>query len=1070
MKKQLFCLMSIIALMLMVPTVLRAADYVPRIVAGVVKADSWTLNNNKEGVYQLEVKEGGQLVQLNEGQDKFLAPLGGAVYQDGTMYGIHFKQEYDPYDQANTYTIYNVAYDMQTWQRTKGVALSNMYGNLISSCGITHDPVTGKNYGIFYNFNMSYQVINRKLATIDFLDCEQSGAPKKEIIGIVETPFAAIAAADNGLLYGVGQDGYLYVIDKVMDEGANSVTVYPLGDLGIEDISTNPSSMAFDPRTKKLYWSYVSTSYKSYLYEISYTLGQPIKATKVMDVPDNAYLVNMYIAPTQAGAPEKATDLALAFEGEKLTGNVQFTMPTQTQDGDALTGALQYVITANGTQVATGSADAGTPVVKEVTVPKSGDTEIRVIVKNGDIAGDFTRVIQYIGHDTPQAVTNVHLSYNTASGNAELTWDAPTQGLHGKTLTQTNLRYKVVRQPANQVVAEATMETSFREPLSNVGELQSYSYEVTAINGEFVSEAATSNAIVLGDALEMPFTETFTTDAGFNRFTVIDANNDGKKWARFHKYYSYSGTTVDAAAITAHSTNADDDWLMTPVLRMDRGSRYSMSFEAKKAYGDAKYDQKVEVWFGQGDDPAAYTKLADVDVAEVEFEKHELELVPESDGNFRVALHAVSKAGSDQLLVTNVKIAAPLAGTAPADLTEMTITAGEKGALTATVTVTTPTTNVRGDALTSITKVVVLNEKDQVVGTTENPAVGQQCTIACTGLKNGFNTLTALAYNGENAGPKTKKEAFIGVDRPNVPENVNLYDNGTEAMISWTAPTTGYFGRYINPEALNYHLFTISNDGYADIYKENITSPYNTGDKTNEGDQHLLYYALCAESVAGDGPIVATNSLVVGAPYPMPFMETFSGGLHTNQFVWFEGENFDKNFTLQADAVDDDNATLTFTPNYATAGVFSTGKIAMDPQATDPVLTFWHKAKAGDEGTSLLVFIDRLPQNTLTHVVNVDYAKETEDGWQQIEVDLKPFQQYPYIVLRFGFVSTSTNYTPIKIDGIRVFDKSNDAISSLQTKHVDSQRCYTLDGRMVRIGSQLPKGIYIVGGKKTVVK
>jgi hypothetical protein len=38
-------------------------------VAGVVKADSWTLNNNKEGVYQLEVKEGGQLVQLNEGQD-----------------------------------------------------------------------------------------------------------------------------------------------------------------------------------------------------------------------------------------------------------------------------------------------------------------------------------------------------------------------------------------------------------------------------------------------------------------------------------------------------------------------------------------------------------------------------------------------------------------------------------------------------------------------------------------------------------------------------------------------------------------------------------------------------------------------------------------------------------------------------------------------------------------------------------------------------------------------------------------------------------------------------------------
>ena len=55
------------------------------IIAGVVKADSWTLGNNKEGIYRLEVKEDGQLVQLNADRDVLLAPLGGAVYQDGTM-------------------------------------------------------------------------------------------------------------------------------------------------------------------------------------------------------------------------------------------------------------------------------------------------------------------------------------------------------------------------------------------------------------------------------------------------------------------------------------------------------------------------------------------------------------------------------------------------------------------------------------------------------------------------------------------------------------------------------------------------------------------------------------------------------------------------------------------------------------------------------------------------------------------------------------------------------------------------------------------------------------------------
>ena len=89
-----------------------AANYVPKIIAGVVKADSWTLGNNKEGIYQLEVKEGGSLTRLVERTDPYMAPLGGAVYKDGTMYGIHFHAEWDPYEQKQTYTIYNVAYDI----------------------------------------------------------------------------------------------------------------------------------------------------------------------------------------------------------------------------------------------------------------------------------------------------------------------------------------------------------------------------------------------------------------------------------------------------------------------------------------------------------------------------------------------------------------------------------------------------------------------------------------------------------------------------------------------------------------------------------------------------------------------------------------------------------------------------------------------------------------------------------------------------------------------------------------------------------------------------------------------
>lgn len=1034
-----------------------AADYVPKIIAGVVKADSWTTNNAKAGIYQLEAVPGGTLTQLSEGNDVFLAPLGGAVYVDGTMKGIHFKQEWDPYLSANSYTVYHVEYDMATWQRTKAVAMDNTYANLIATSGITHDPVTGQDYGIFYNFNLDMQVLGRKLATIDF----SKDRPSKSIIDNVETLFAAITATTGGFIYGVGQDGYLYIIDKT------DATLYPLADLGITDISTYPSSMTCDPRTGKLYWSYVTTAMKSVLYEITPTIGS-VSATKVMDVPDNAYLVNLYIAPTKEGAPTAASGLVVDFEGERTTGTVAFTMPELDQDGQPLTGELTYIIRANGESVATGKGTPTEAVSTEVTVPKSGDTEVSVVVTNDKGESLPVKENLYIGRDTPQPVTDLHLIYNMATGKAELTWTAPTTGIHDKELTAANLSYQVTRQPGDVQVATGIKETSFSEPLDNTGDLKSYYYEVTPVNGDMMGEAKSSNTIVLGDALVPPFFENFTTQAGFDRFTVVDANNDGKTWERFHKYYSYSGTTVDAASITASYSTADDDYLLTPVLRLERGSRYALTFVARKSYSPASYDQKMEVLLGEGDDFSTYQKIGTYDIDDVNDMTFEEEVVPAADGLYRIAFHAISNAKSDQLLLSSIKLAAPMAGTAPKAVTDIVITAGEKGALTAIVSITAPSQNIRDEELTAITKIDVLDKNGQVVGTIANPAPGQPCTIECTGLQNGFNTLTVVAYVDENAGEKTAKEAFIGVDRPAAPSNVLLTDNGSTAVLSWTPPTTGYYGYYINPDALKYNLYTISDDGYADPFKDDITQPYDTQEPTNSGDQKLLYFALDAESAAGYGPLEASNSLVVGEAYPLPFQETFSKGLHSNQFVWFEGEEFSKNFTIIGDkSADDDNAALAFTPNYSTFGIFSTGKISI-AEAQEPAFSFWYYAEA-EEKASLLVYIDKLPQGQLTSVADIDYTTETESGWKKVEVDLTPFMASPYVILRFGMVSVSENYTPVIIDNIQVYDKKATGIHGVESGKREPSSVYDLQGRKLTSGSSLSKGVYIIGGKKVII-
>ena len=186
---------------------------------------------------------------------------------------------------------------MTTWERVKAVALSTMDRNYISSCGMAHDPVTGKNYGIFYNFNMNWQVVDRKLASIDF----STNTPTRTIVGTASIPMAAIAFSDQGVLYGVGQEGWLYAISTSNPGAIGEIEVFPMGDLGIDNISTNPSTMTYDKRTGKFYWAVVLNNQKSYIYEINPTIGQ-VSATQLMQLPDNSWLVNMEVIEQQETA------------------------------------------------------------------------------------------------------------------------------------------------------------------------------------------------------------------------------------------------------------------------------------------------------------------------------------------------------------------------------------------------------------------------------------------------------------------------------------------------------------------------------------------------------------------------------------------------------------------------------------------------------------------------------------------------------------------------------------------------------------------------------------------------
>lgn len=107
-----------------------------------------------------------------------------------------------------------------------------------------------------------------------------------------------------------------------------------------------------------------------------------------------------------------------------------------------------------------------------------------------------------VGVDQPMPAENVSLRVD--GGEATLSWTAPTAGKNGGYVG--NLTYRVERNDG-VVVAEATTETSLTG--LQKGKYSLTEYKVTAANESGAASAATSNSVILGDALAMPFKESF---------------------------------------------------------------------------------------------------------------------------------------------------------------------------------------------------------------------------------------------------------------------------------------------------------------------------------------------------------------------------------------------------------------------------------------------------------------------------------------------------------------------------------------------------------------------------------
>lgn len=680
-------------------------------------------------------------------------------------------------------------------------------------------------------------------------------------------------AAGPDALYEISWPGKLFTVDK-----ATGATTLVTDKVYARSYANQGQSSAIDYATNTLYISFMDGKWNAHVDKFDLNTNTPIQGFDF--AAGGSTMMGLYIPATEPGAPAAPTGIAYS------DGKLHFVAPSKTySSGEGLSGDLTAYITVDK-QEKTFTVTAGQPASLDLPL-EAGFHEVFVQVGN-EAGRSQERVTRpFIGQDVPSAVDS--LAFNTDDGkNMSLTWAAPKTSVNGGPVDDANVNYRVVRMPDGVVVAEGLKETKFSEPIPETH--LRYYYEVTAFNGDAEGETAQSNVVPAGSVWVPPYTEEFPTQEDFDFFTVIDANNDGNTWTHMHP--NNDDTLAEAYLHGNGVTNAetgtvatyDDDYLITPSIRLEKGNDYRLKFNDGDHWMSI---ETMEILLGTSADTASVIKKV---APTFNLYGHASDYtfifnVPE-DGLYNLFFHANTVGNSVNVVLDNISVDVYSNFEGPDSVQQLAAKAGALGALENTVTFTTPTKTYQQGALDAITHVnVYRNGGTTPVHVFENPGLGEQLSWTDTGVEQGSVTYRVVPFNAKGQGREALVTNWVGLDIPVNPDGAKgVMDENNHAVVTWEkVGDVGIHGGYVNPDDVKYVLYRYNEYNYMDHWEAvtDSTTGLTLTDETFSpswgAQQEYVDYVVRAINSAGSD-YGATVGIVLGEAYARPYAESFPGG------------------------------------------------------------------------------------------------------------------------------------------------------------------------------------------------
>lgn len=957
----------------------------PEILGFIDYANSWVETGNQYGLYRLTPGSNSyEMVLPTVGIDI----NGGAAIYDGLFHGISYYVDWTTFEFIGTY----YEYDLATGKPTPNSGRNAPDMSTWAYC-TAYDPTDGTVYGCTQDETYEYDAV---LSKIDY-----NTLTSQPIRGL-DASFASMAIDGNGQLWAISYDGMLMKVDKATGATTN------VGTTGITP-SQYFMSAAFDHTTGTLYWAATDEMEDSYLFEVDTVTG---KATPVSVYSDNENVTFLYVEASPAdGAPMAATDLRAQFDGGSLTGKITFTMPTATYDGSTLEGTVSYTVTDNGAAAATGTAAPGSTVTADVTVAAAGQHKFAVTLAND--AGESKQAVisLWVGADESASASDVTLTIS--DGKATLTWTAPERGVNGGYIDPATLSYDITRYPGGEVVATGHTATTFEDALPEV-EYTAWYYTVTTRANGGTSAAVASNPVCHGNPITPPFTADFTDPQEANLFLVVDNNHDNISWVLDDGYMAYYSSDADLEA---------DDWVILPPVYLSNDRQYTFSFEAT-CYSESDREYLAVAMGGDElEDVSQYTLLAE------RIEIHSVVPVPvthtvtvEQSGAYCFAIKALDWTGL-AVYVDNVSVQPGSMTAAPAAADNLTVKPAPDGSLQADIVFTAPSKAIDGSALSGdLTIKLYRGNEPEPVRTVEGVQPGAETTLTDTPLTGGTTYYAVVASNSYGNGLKASASAYVGKDTPLPPTDIVLADNldGT-ATLTWTAPADkGVNGGYVDTGNLLYNVYSV-NEGTPSLLAKDINgNRYDITGVPETGDQHVLYYAM--KSVTGDlqSDYATSTMLLTGAPYNLPFRETFANGSSSHYWATnsLRGEGY-FGFTTEMSSDADGGAAFFYAHEAGDEAVLSSGKISL-AGAAQPYLYFDYYLFPGADIVLKAVVKPNGGQGEEVAVLDFK-TLDGQAGWRRAILPLGEFASAKYLTVDFDAAVTDYDL-PVVVDNIIVKD------------------------------------------------